>query len=127
MRHCNYEGGIGDIKIPHGRGKQVDEFPSESEQSILRSVLSEAIRIARIARPCALSDASGAAWTFDDVSEFRNNNIDFGGHVTELVSESMADFPISDRKADLSATPRFKDPRNSGQRYATPKEEYKNG
>ena len=52
------------IEIPHGRIKKRTDGLAEEEQSTLRSKLGELMRIARISRPGAIYDASGAARTF---------------------------------------------------------------
>ena len=59
----NYEGKINHIGIAHERTRHPDAALAEEEHVILRSELGELMRIARIARPCAIYDASAAAQT----------------------------------------------------------------
>ena len=67
------------IEISHARTRTPEEPLAEAEQAILRSELEKLMRIARIARPGAIYDASAAAQTFSDVelkdvSEKRGGN-----------------------------------------------------
>ena len=61
-----YEDKIKHIEISHARTRTPKEPLAEAEQAILRSELEKLMRIARIARPGAIYDASAAAQTFSD-------------------------------------------------------------
>ena len=65
MDSGNYEGG-NHIAIFHERTRPPKEPLAENEQTIFRSELGKLMRIARIARPCAIYDDSDAAQTFSD-------------------------------------------------------------
>ena len=60
----NYEGEINYNGILHEMARRRNGALTEEEQSISRSELGELIRIARIARPGAIYDASAGAQTF---------------------------------------------------------------
>ena len=61
-----YEGEINHIEIPHVRTRTPSESLAESDQANLRPELGKLMRIARIARPGVIYDASAAAQTFSD-------------------------------------------------------------
>ena len=61
-----YADKINQIGIPHGGANRGTDALTEAEQSILRSELWGLIRIARIARPGAIYDASAAEQTFTE-------------------------------------------------------------
>ena len=77
MSYNNYDGEIRYISIVPIRSKQMDEPLTKQEQFALRSELGKLTRIARIARPCALRDASVSARTFESINETIINLIDF--------------------------------------------------
>ena len=60
----NYEDEINHIEIPHGRTRRGNDALTGEEQTITRSGLGKLMRVARIARPGAICDASAAAQTF---------------------------------------------------------------
>ena len=62
----NYEGEIEHIEISHERTRKPNEPSAEDERAISRSELGNLVRIARIARPEAIYDASADAQTFSD-------------------------------------------------------------
>ena len=62
----NYEDKINQVGIPNERGRQRNVALTEEEPAILRSELGKLMRIARIARPGAIYDASAAAQTFPE-------------------------------------------------------------
>ena len=76
-----YEDEINHIEISHERTRAPKEPLAEADQSILRSELAKLMRIARIARPGAIYDASAAAQTFSDceIIEF----LEKGGEILE--------------------------------------------
>ena len=67
----DYEDKINHIEIPHERTRQRNGALTEECQAISRSVLGELMRIARIARPEAIGDASAAARTFPRRQNYR--------------------------------------------------------
>ena len=62
----NYEAEIKHIGIPRERAKNRNGDVTVAEQSMFRSDLGELMRIAQIARPGAIYDASVDARTFPD-------------------------------------------------------------
>ena len=66
----NYEDKFNQIGIPHARTRGRTDAWAEEEQSILRSELGKLMRIARIARPGAIYDASAAEQTFTESQIF---------------------------------------------------------
>ena len=70
-------GGVNDISIVPSRAKRKGEPLTDEEQFTLRSELRELMRIARIARPGALCDASASAQTFGTIGESIVNPMDF--------------------------------------------------
>lgn len=103
-------GGINDIKMSHGRGKQMNGSPSEGAQSILRSGLGKLARVARIARRGATPDASSDAETPPDVDVLCINSGDSEGKVTEIAPASLAKLGKSIDKSDFPNIPGFEDP-----------------
>ena len=77
----NYEGGMRYIAILQRRDKQKKETTTEEAQFELRSELGEIMRIARIARPGALYDASVTAQTFETIDVTIISPTDFEGIV----------------------------------------------
>ena len=61
-----YEDKINHIGISHARTRAPEKPLVEADQSIFRSEIRKSMRVARIARPCAIYDASAAAQTFSD-------------------------------------------------------------
>ena len=64
------------IEISHARSKQRDGFPTEEEHAVTRSELGRLMRLARIARPGAIYDASAAARNFAHVKPGKYNDAD---------------------------------------------------
>ena len=62
----NYEDKINRIETPHERVSRAIDALTEDEQAILRPELGKLMRLAQIARPGAIYDASDAAQTFTD-------------------------------------------------------------
>ena len=88
----NYEGGIRDIMILAGRGKQSGETLTSKERLALWSELSKLMRNSLISRPGALYGASISAQTVEKVTQAILNLTDSDGVGDLNVVKSVGDF-----------------------------------
>ena len=98
----NYEGGINHVEIPHERAKRRNESLTEAGETILRSELWKLMRIARIARPGAIYDASAAAQTCT-VSEM----VDISEEKEEFAENEEKEDSPGEGKSDFGHMPGF--------------------
>ena len=85
------------IEIPHERPRQRNDALMVEEQAIFRSGLGKLMRIARIARPGAIYDASAAAQTFSD--GWRLEVLEHGGWA--ILENGENEVPTSEKKEDF--------------------------
>ena len=98
----NYEAKINHIAISHQRTRAPYGPLAEGKQTISRSELGKLMRIARIARPEAIYDASAAAQTFsagelieglERCGGFRNGEKEVSGNERGMMPNACLDLP----------------------------------